>query len=70
MDNFEKMMNELNEDIDIKKQDQEEKGKLTKMLFETIAMLELSKVILEAQHKEVERLQEENEMLKLKLGEA
>lgn len=70
MDGFEKMMNELNESIDNKKQEEEEKGKLTKMLFETIAMLELSKVILEAQHKEVERLQEENRMLKLKLGEA
>ena len=70
MDGFEKMMNELNENIDAKKQADEEKSKLTKMLFETIAMLELSKVILEAQHKEVESLRKENEMLKLKLGEA
>ena len=68
MDNFEKMMNELNEDIDNKKKEEDEKGKLTKMLFEAYAMLEMSKMILEAQHKEVERLQEENRMLKLKLG--
>lgn len=70
MDNFEKMMNELNESIDNKKQEEDEKSKLKKMLFESIAMLELSKVILEAQHKEVESLRKENEMLKLKLGEA
>ena len=70
MENFEKMMNELNESIDNKKQEEDEKNKLKKMLFESIAMLELSKVILEAQHKEVESLRKENEMLKLKLGEA
>ena len=70
MDGFEKMMNELNESIDNKKQEEDEKSKLTKMLFESIVMLEMSKLIVEAQHKEVERLREENEMLKLKLGEA
>lgn len=70
MDGFEKMMNELNMDIDAKKQEEDEKNKLKKMLFESIAMLELSKVILEAQHKEVESLRKENEMLKLKIGEA
>ena len=70
MKDFDEMMNELNESIDAKKQQEDEKSKLKKMLFESIAMLELSKVILEAQHKEVEKLQEENRMLKLKLGEA
>lgn len=70
MDNFEKMMNELNESIDNKKQEEDEKSKLMKMLFESVAMLEMSKVILEAQHKEVVSLRKENEMLKLKLGEA
>ena len=70
MKDFDEMMNELNESIDNKKQEEDEKNKLKKMLFESIAMLELSKVILEAQHKEVETLRKENEMLKLKLGEA
>lgn len=70
MDGFEKMMNELNMDIDAKKQTEDEKSKLTKMVFESIAMLEMAKMIIEAQHKEVEKLREENEMLKLKLGEA